>query len=344
MGSSGDALSSDGTQAYTFLTAQALNADWSTVSWSGLGCKYGYSSTTMQDVYPVQRYNYDQTTLYDFSKQPDIVVLALGTNDNSIQTNATLKRAGLVEMLELVREKNPDAPIVWIHGMMTNGVSAMIEEIVEEFGGAEAGYYACRLTQNNAGGGSHPSLAGQQTFADELVAFIEANGLNEKVIKPESIIAGGQTSRTEESATGLGLAFKFDIVADGIAMKNGNFTDYTNATVDALGDGTACKLIEMGAVVTNNPTVGLSDGLFNADNLSDRTLKVKAERLFDLQGDVASYAVRIINIPAANEATVIFARAYYVVEIEGEQYTVYGEIYSDNYVGKIDVNDGILEW
>ena len=122
----GNPLWSDGTRAYTYLTAQALNADWSNVSWSGLGCKYGYSSTTMQEVYPAQRYHYDKTAAYDFSVQPDVVILALGTNDNSKGPDTASVRAGLVEMLRLVRAKNPDVPIVWIHGMMTTGVSSMI--------------------------------------------------------------------------------------------------------------------------------------------------------------------------------------------------------------------------
>ena len=167
----GAALWSDGTQAYTYLTAQALGADWSNVAWSGLGCKYGYSSTTMQDVYPAQRYNYDQKTPYDFSqRKPNVIVLALGTNDNSCQSNAILKREGLVEMLSLVRAKNPDTPIVWIYNMMTSGVNKMVEEIVAEFGGAEAGYYACKLTMNTSGGGWHPNLAGQKKFTDEPMA------------------------------------------------------------------------------------------------------------------------------------------------------------------------------
>ena len=340
----GAALWSDGTQAYTYLTAQALNADWSNVSWSGLGCKYGYSNTTMQDVYPAQRYNYDQKTAYDFAEEPDVIILALGTNDNSIQSDTTLKRAGLVEMLQLVREKNPHAPIVWIHGMMTSGVSAMIEEIVAQFGGADNGYYACRLTQNNAGGGSHPNLAGQQTFADELVAFLQANGLTEVEPEIQEVITGGETSRTEEAKTGLGLAFKFDIAADGIGVKSSNFTDYTNATVDALGDGTPCKLIEMGAVVSNTAVVGTKPDKMTLDNLSDNTLQIKAERLYDWNEGGASYAVRIINIPRQYEDRVIYARSYYIVEIDGEQYTVYGEIYSANYIGKIDINDGALEW
>ena len=174
----GSALWSDATQAYNFLTAQALNADFSNPSWSGLGCKYGYSSITMQDVYPAQRYNFDKNTPYDFAKEPDIVVLALGTNDNSKGPDAASIRAGLKEMLTLVRQKNPNAPIVWIHGMMTSGVSSMIEEIVAEFGGEEAGYYACKLTQNTSGGGWHPNLKGQQKFADELVAFIKEKKLH----------------------------------------------------------------------------------------------------------------------------------------------------------------------
>lgn len=360
IGTSGEALHSDGTQAYTFFTSQALNADWSTVSWSGLGCKYGYSSTTMQDVYPVQRYNYDKTTLYDFSKQPDIVVLALGTNDNSIQSDATLKRAGLVEMLELVREKNPTAPIVWIHGMMTTGVSSMIEDIVAEFGGADAGYYACRLTQNNAGGGSHPNLAGQQKFAEELVAFIEANGLaegndtpdtpdtpDEPVIPDEpagttDVITGGETSRTEDKK-GRGLAFRFDIAATGITVTNGNHTVLDNAKVK-LADGAEYKLVGMGAVLTNDSNKGLRD-LKLTDVDGKRTLNINAKYLCDLEPTTASFAVRITGIPAEQTGTMIYARPYYVYEnAAGQQITVYGDIVSTNYDNKYDMNDGVLEW
>ena len=174
----GSALWSDATQAYNFLTAQALDADFSNPSWSGLGCKYGYSSITMQDVYPAQRYNYDKKTAYDFSKEPDIVILALGTNDNSKGPDKDSIRAGLKEMLTLVRAKNPNAPIVWIYGMMTNDLNTMIQEIVAEFGGEDAGYYSCKLTTSTNGGGWHPSVKGQQKFADELVAFIKEKKLH----------------------------------------------------------------------------------------------------------------------------------------------------------------------
>ncbi len=341
--SPGAALYSDGTQAYTFLTAQELNADWSTVSWSGLGCKYGYSDITMQDVYPAQRYNYDKTTPYSFAKEPDIVVLALGTNDNSIQTNATLKREGLVEMLELVREKNPNAPIVWIHGMMTTGVSTMIEEIVAEFGGAEAGYYACRLTQNNAGGGAHPSLAGQQKFADELVAFLLDNGLTEVVPEVVNKMTGGETSRTEDKK-GLGLAFRFAISASGISVIKGNKAVLDNATIKAMTDGVDYKLVRFGAVMTNDPNKGLRDlELGDVDGV--RTLNINAVNLLEWDSNGAAFAVRIVGIPTEHTNRMIYARPYYVYEnAAGQAVTVYGNIESANYDNKYDMNDGVLDW
>ncbi|MBR0447172.1 MAG: carbohydrate binding domain-containing protein [Clostridia bacterium] len=358
----GSALWSDGTQAYTFIASQALNADWSTVSWSGLGCKYGYSDTTMQDVYPAQRYNYNKNTQYDFAKEPDVIVLALGTNDNSIQPNATLKRAGLVEMLQLVRAKNPNAPIVWIHGMMTNGVSSMIEDIVAEFGGADNGYYACRLTQNNAGGGSHPNLAGQQKFADELVAFLEANGLTEGNDTPDTpdtpvipdepvlsddLITGGETSRMEDTKIGLGLAFQFKIAAQGVSVKKGAAykRDITGATV-TLADGKAYKLVDFGALVTNEMSIGLVANAFTVESVNNKnTKKVSAANLMTCDENSATYAVRIINIPEGESFTAIYARPYYVYEDEaGEQIMVYGDVVCDNYEGKFDFNDGSLEW
>ena len=81
------------------------------------------------------------------------------------------------------------------------------------------------------------------------------------------------------------------------------------------------------------------------DNLSSKTLKIQAVYLQALEETGAAYAVRVINIPEANQDTLIFARAYYVYETaEGEQITVYGDIYEANYAGKIEVNDGVLEW
>ncbi|MBQ3202978.1 MAG: carbohydrate binding domain-containing protein [Clostridia bacterium] len=351
----GAALWSDATQAYPFLTAQALDADWSNVAWSGLGCKYGYSSTTMQDVYPAQRYNYDQSTAYDFSNEPDVIVLALGTNDNSCQSNATLKREGLVEMLALVREKNPNAPIVWIYNMMTSGVNSMVEEIVAEFGGAEAGYYACKLTMNTSGGGYHPNLVGQQKFADELVAFIQANELDVVPEKPEdpddpvapegaNLMAGTGTSRMEMTDELVGLAFRFSLNAQGVQLDQNHVIDLSDATVNAVLDAPAYRLVAAGAIVTNDVEIGLRPARMTHDNLSESTKDVPAVYGNKIVDDYLYYAVRVTNIPWEYSDAIVYARPYYVYECDGEEIVVYGDVYAANYDDNVNTNDGIFDW
>ncbi len=340
----------DATIAYPYLTAKALGADFSDVCYSGLGCKYGYSgSTSMQHVYPAQRWQYDRSTQYNFNtRQPDVVVIALGTNDIANQTDAALRKVGYQEMLDLVRAKNPNAKIVWIYGMMKDDDNAMIASLIEENGGAAEGLYSLELVTNTAGAGWHPSAAGQQKFADDLVAFLNSDVLVKYV--GDDMLDNDEgnaidyvgSSRMEMTADKLGLAFGFSITAQGI-VANGTVADLTNATIDAFGDGTQYKLLAMGAIVSNNPGVGLADMKLD-DVDGKKCLDINAKYLYDLEGDVAQFAVRITNIPLTNEATVIYARAYYVFEYEGRQVVVYDDIQSANYINKYESNDGVLEW
>ena len=175
----GKPLYQDATQGYAYLAAKELDADFSVVAWSGIGCKYGYGSFSMQAVYPLQRYRYDKKTQYDFTaREPDVVVLALGTNDNSKAPSTAAKREGLVEMLDMVRAKNPNAKILWICNMMTGDVNKMIEEIVEEKGGYKKGYFVATTPRNNAGAGWHPDVKGQRDFAATVVEAIREEVLN----------------------------------------------------------------------------------------------------------------------------------------------------------------------
>ena len=341
----------DATVAYPYLTAKALGADFSDVAYSGLGCKYGYSgSLSMQTVYQAQRYQFDQATKYDFTKrQPDVVVIALGTNDIANQTDAALRKAGYQEMLDLVRAKNPDAKIVWIYGMMKDDDNAAIASLIEENGGAAAGLYSLELVTNTGGAGWHPSAAAQQKFADDLVAFLNSDVLvkyvgDEMLDNDEGdVIDYVGSSRMEMTSDKLGLAFGFGLNIEGLEIINGNVADLTNATVDAFGDGTQYKLVRMGAIVSNNPIVGLSD-MKLADVDGKKTIDVNAEKLYDLEGTYAQFAVRITNIPLANEATVLYARAYFVIEYEGREVVVYDDTQSANYINKYEQNDGVLEW
>ena len=308
----------------------------------------------MLNFYPYQRWQYDRNTQYNFNaRQPDVVVIALGTNDIAMESERgiTLEQrlAGYQELLDLVRAKNPNSKIVWIYGMMKDEDNARIPAIIEENGGAAAGLYSLELVTNTAGAGYHPSAAGQQKFADDLVAFLNSDVLvkyvgDEMLDNDEGdVIDYIGSSRMEMTASELGLAFGFGLNIEGLAITNGCYADLTNATIDAFGDGTQYKLLRMGAIVSNNPVVGLSD-MKLADVDGKKTIDVNAAKLYDLEGTYAQFAVRITNIPAENEATVIYARAYFVIEYEGREVVFYDDTQAANYINKYEQNDGVLEW
>ena len=165
----------------------------------------------------------------------------------------------------------------------------------------------------------------------ESVYFDDITLLEMGVKKPD-LISGGETSRTEEATTGLGLAFKFNISANDIAAINGNVADLTNATVTIGGED--YKLVEFGALASNIAAIGDDEDAFTLDNLSGNTIKVSAKYLMELEADSAVYAVRIVNIPAEHADDTIYARPYFIYEdAEGEQIVVYDDVFSSTYNG-----------
>ena len=166
----------DGTDALTYLTARELNSDWSIVSVQGIGASWGWQPTSMDTVYKYLRYNKDKTTLYDFARQPDYVVIGLGTNDYNRMAyyNKTTDDLvnSFVDFISLVREKNKNAKIIWVCNMMTADANSYVEQAVATSGGAEKGVYSFSVTKNTDGGAKHPSVAGHRVMAKELSDFI----------------------------------------------------------------------------------------------------------------------------------------------------------------------------
>lgn len=173
----------DVTQGYAYLTARELGADWSIVAQQGRGAKYGFTTENLQDIYPKLRYNKDKTTDYDFAREPDYVIAALGTNDlytynktkYGYDANNTLDdvKQGYKDMLALLREKNPNSIIIWAGIDYVAELEILAKAVVEEAGGKEKGYYSVKLSADKLGGNSHPSSASHITMAKELSTFIK---------------------------------------------------------------------------------------------------------------------------------------------------------------------------
>ncbi len=108
-----------------------------------------------------------------------------------------------------------------------------------------------------------------------------------------------------------GLAFLFNVEADGIVVKEGTFVqaDFTGATYEGY------KLLGVGAIASNGVSETNIEGL----------------RMYDLGDGNAKFAFRVINIPADKLDVEITMTPYYVVEIDGVATTIEGEAVVGSY-------------
>lgn len=143
----------DVTKAYAYKTAQKLNADYSMVSISGYGIISGYTGNgqkvsvqTIPQYYDKLGFSYqsfDETTTpqsveWDFANYtPDVIVINLGTNDNSYVSGKSDRKKeyydGYTAFLKTVREKNPDAEIFCVLGLMGSELYNTIEDVVYDY-------------------------------------------------------------------------------------------------------------------------------------------------------------------------------------------------------------------
>ncbi len=190
-----DPIRQAGTKSYAYLTAQQLGMDIQVCCTSGYGvvCGYNWDSANLQGMYPYTAYHNDHESddaLWSFERPADIVVINLGTNDNGTyrgkgKTEKDMKD-GIKAMMELAREKNPDADVVWVTGMMGVTFKTVIEDVVDELGGADEGYYFCVLPKGTSGGAGHPNGEQHAAAAEVLTAFLKDSVLDESYFEEQA--------------------------------------------------------------------------------------------------------------------------------------------------------------
>lgn len=185
LGVSGDVWSvdnSDCTKSYAYIAAQELNANYSIVAWSGICAKaYHWSANLNMDTL----YRYVSNTkreVYTFAEPADVVVLNLGTNEasyisgenNGDTTYGEKFPTDYQAFLQKIREKNPDAYIVCLYGMMgrSSVVHVGIQAVIENMNDEKILYNPFAFTENTWGAAKHPNSAGQKKWGEDLAAFI----------------------------------------------------------------------------------------------------------------------------------------------------------------------------
>jgi len=185
----------DGTQTYAFLAGKAFGADVRVCQVSGYGCVRGQNTNgdNMQILYPYLCLNRDET-LYPFDTLADVVIINLGTNDSRVGVATSEFQVGAKNLMQLARDKNPGAKIVWCTGMMGTFYANEVQSAVQELGGADNGYFYVNLPYGGSGAGAHPSAAEHKAAAAVLQEY-----LNTMVI-PCAVTAAQTDAATLRSA------------------------------------------------------------------------------------------------------------------------------------------------
>ena len=189
-------MTEDGTGAYSYLAAKALDADYSMVSYSSFGVVSGWTDTDGINDFSLVPRIYENVCFswntqmfaekkWDFSfYKPNIVVFNLGTNDMSWCKNQ--ERCGLfinayVEFLKKVRNFYPEAYFVLSIGIMEMGdvMSPYVQKTVEEYkkltGDKKISYlhFSTQTKEEGYGSGFHPSRKTQERCGKVLAAELQ---------------------------------------------------------------------------------------------------------------------------------------------------------------------------
>lgn len=187
----------DVTKAYAYRTAEALNADYSMVSFSGYGIISGYTNDkkveaqTVPQFYTKLGYSWASNGSFvpanvdwDFSKrQPDVIVVNLGTNDDSYTKTDSERQQeycdAYVEFIKKIRENNPDAKILCTLGVMGDRlfdyVQLAVYNYTEETGdkNVSAMKFDVQLPDDGYSADWHPSVTTHEKAAEKLTAEIK---------------------------------------------------------------------------------------------------------------------------------------------------------------------------
>lgn len=206
-------------ETYAYKTARALNAELNIISQSGWGVYCSWQGRTIQSIPPYYDQicgivSGEENRLlgamdkWDFRVfQPDFLVVNLGTNDAFSfeffgqtdpgdgfvgqmrkNTNGSMNKEDLEKIsgavykfLVKLREKNPDAYIMWCYGMMGKAIEDTIKTGIFEYcnrcNDSKVQYIALPETKEcDLGCREHPCIAAHEKVASILISQIKTQG------------------------------------------------------------------------------------------------------------------------------------------------------------------------
>ncbi len=197
----------DGAQAYPYLVAEALEADYAVTALSGQGLLMGNPGMTKGYLYgsPLR----DSETEYGFERKADIVVINIGTNDYGYREQygideAAFKEAYLDFLKTVYRKNGANCKIYCLYNSMNDTFAQAILEACEEVGGEAAGVYTLELERAASG---HPTLEEQNAYAWKITAYLNETKDNEIT---EDFGPDSGMLESEEHGTGMEVDWSDD--------------------------------------------------------------------------------------------------------------------------------------
>lgn len=167
------------TNSYAYLTAQALDADFSILARGGCGFfRVSTCPKTMHQLYLYYNGFAHGPILYHPKRRADVAVLALGTNDSASDVKISFEDGtvpfstfdkALVHQIRLIRKLNGEqVKIVLLYNMMSSAWEAEFLNVAKR-----EKIFCLKVTKNREGGRNHPSKAGHRVFAEELIRYLK---------------------------------------------------------------------------------------------------------------------------------------------------------------------------
>lgn len=183
--------------------------------------------------------------------------------------------------------------------------------------------------------GNANSAKAESAYVDDITVTLKGGNPEEKVEYTGSSVRDEAAGEGEDQ-TGKGLAFQFKIANEG--GTKGYDNKYQNNGKIVLGDQ-KYDLVRMGAVMTNNATIGQNAANFNLTKVDGKkVIDIPAVYLNGATEEYLSFAVRILDIPDRHIGTAIYARPYYVYKENNEEVIVYGDTRSNNYAKAANIS------
>lgn len=171
---------SDHSITYAYKVSERLNADARVCAVSGHGIIAKWDGDLSM---PIKNFYQKQSLILpikpDFSEKPDLIVVALGTNDACGGVSDNDMKNGILDFVQMLRNDAPDTEIIWYYGMMNQTYIPLMTKLFEELSKDDKhiSFLPVKnitLEDKEFAGCGHPNKKAQLRFADTLEEHIKS--------------------------------------------------------------------------------------------------------------------------------------------------------------------------